>query len=722
MSNPIIPKTNSTPGAGTPGSLLLGEVATNRSAGQIFLGTDAGVELVGERVTSIVRGGTGSTSAAAALTALGAAPLISPAFSGIPTVPTASVGTSTTQAASTAFVQANRGDKYLTTSSSSWTLGNDPTATFTVDSGLSYTPTQDVTVVYDINNHAHGTVVSYSGTTLVIDVAQHTGAGTYSAWTINVGGLSAQEGALLQANNLNDVTDPATALANIGGFSNTATLDILHGGTGATNQQSALNALAGGVTASQVLAGDGTNVTLRTLTTADVPSLSQLGGFATSQILGFESGGTGATSQQAAINALAGAVSSGQVLAGDGTNVTLRALATSDLPVLPIEKGGTGVSSLDQFAAQSPFAPYGFILVSGRSSATIAGTITNNVFTASSNGALTAGDGYTFKDGDTMLNIGSLAGSATLNLGPWIINSVGSATSPIIMTRPTWFRGTIPSCVFFFQILNGTTIQGTVQIIRVGTLGGSSSIVVGATPLGNLGTLINQSGATFSGTVVFRQNTSSQSAARFQAVSALMTSQVPHSLQWDNNRMYLTNISSQTLAVAYTSDIPALTTAAASALATAASAGISTQAARADHVHPLPLGATVGAALATAASAGISTQAARADHIHPLPLPAINSTALTSYTLALSDNNATVSTSSGSAVAITIPTNASVPFPVGSQVLLYQAGAGQITVAGAGGVTLRSSGGKTKTSAQYALATLLKLATDEWVLGGDIST
>jgi hypothetical protein len=50
-----------------------------------------------------------------------------------------------------------------------------------------------------------------------------------------------------------------------------------------------------------------------------------------------------------------------------------------------------------------------------------------------------------------------------------------------------------------------------------------------------------------------------------------------------------------------------------------------------------------------------------------------------------------------------------------------QAGAGQITVAGAGGVTLRSNGGKTKTAAQYSLATLLKIATDEWVLGGDIS-
>ena len=47
--------------------------------------------------------------AAAARTTLGAAPLASPAFSGTPTVPTAAVGTNTTQAASTAFVQAAAG-------------------------------------------------------------------------------------------------------------------------------------------------------------------------------------------------------------------------------------------------------------------------------------------------------------------------------------------------------------------------------------------------------------------------------------------------------------------------------------------------------------------------------------------------------------------------------------------------------------------------------------
>ena len=43
-------------------------------------------------------------------------------------------------------------------------------------------------------------------------------------------------------------------------------------------------------------------------------------------------GGTGVTTQQAALDALAGAVTNNQVLAGNGTHVTLRALAAADIP------------------------------------------------------------------------------------------------------------------------------------------------------------------------------------------------------------------------------------------------------------------------------------------------------------------------------------------------------------------------------------------------------
>jgi hypothetical protein len=55
---------------------------------------------------TVANGGTGATTAAQALTNLGAAGLAAPAFTGAPTAPTAAPGTNTTQLSTTAFVQA----------------------------------------------------------------------------------------------------------------------------------------------------------------------------------------------------------------------------------------------------------------------------------------------------------------------------------------------------------------------------------------------------------------------------------------------------------------------------------------------------------------------------------------------------------------------------------------------------------------------------------------
>jgi hypothetical protein len=143
--------------------------------------------------------------------------LDSPALTGTPTAPTAAAGTDTTQIATTAFTLANRGDRYLTTSTSSHSITTG-SKTFVVQSGLSYTPTQDVTIVYDAARHMHAFVTSYSGTSLVVNVDTVEGSGgPFTAWTINVGGLLSAQGALLEVNNLSDVSNPATALTNIGG-------------------------------------------------------------------------------------------------------------------------------------------------------------------------------------------------------------------------------------------------------------------------------------------------------------------------------------------------------------------------------------------------------------------------------------------------------------------------------------------------------------------------
>jgi hypothetical protein len=90
----------------------------------------------------------------------------------------------------------------------------------------------------------------------------------------------------------------------------------------------------------------------------------------------------------------------------------------------------------------------------------------------------------------------------------------------------------------------------------------------------------------------------------------------------------------------------------------------------------------------------------------------------TTYTLVLSDVAKVVSLTNAASITLTIPTNATVAFPTGTQILLYQGGAGQVTVGGAG-VTIRSQGSKLKINGQYAIAGLLKVGTDEWVLFGN---
>jgi hypothetical protein len=97
---------------------------------------------------------------------------------------------------------------------------------------------------------------------------------------------------------------------------------------------------------------------------------------------------------------------------------------------------------------------------------------------------------------------------------------------------------------------------------------------------------------------------------------------------------------------------------------------------------------------------------------------AVNAQTGTTYTTVLLDNNKVVTLDNASAIALTVPLNASVAYPTGAQIHLYNKGAGQVTVAGDAGVTVNASSGL-KLRAQYSVATLIKLDTNTWVLIGD---
>jgi hypothetical protein len=99
---------------------------------------------------------------------------------------------------------------------------------------------------------------------------------------------------------------------------------------------------------------------------------------------------------------------------------------------------------------------------------------------------------------------------------------------------------------------------------------------------------------------------------------------------------------------------------------------------------------------------------------------ATNAQTGTTYTLVAADDGKVVEVLNASPITLTIPLNSSVPFTIGTQILVLQTGAGQITLAGAGGVTVNATPGL-KLRTQWSSATLIKRATDTWVAVGDLS-
>jgi hypothetical protein len=97
----------------------------------------------------------------------------------------------------------------------------------------------------------------------------------------------------------------------------------------------------------------------------------------------------------------------------------------------------------------------------------------------------------------------------------------------------------------------------------------------------------------------------------------------------------------------------------------------------------------------------------------------IRSVTSTSDTLLLADAGKLIELNNASAISLTVPLNSSVAFPVGTQIHLLQTGAGQVNVSG-GGIALNATPG-TKLRTQWSSATLIKRATDTWVLIGDLT-
>jgi collagen type VII alpha len=89
------------------------------------------------------------------------------------------------------------GDRYLTSSTTSFTLADTGSETVTVGLGLAYSANQTIILTYDGSNHQHGRVTAYNFGTgaLTFDKYDYVGTGTYASWTVNLDGAVGAQGA-----------------------------------------------------------------------------------------------------------------------------------------------------------------------------------------------------------------------------------------------------------------------------------------------------------------------------------------------------------------------------------------------------------------------------------------------------------------------------------------------------------------------------------------------
>jgi len=167
--------------------------------------------------------------------------------------------------------------------------------------------------------------------TISIDVTGVTaGAYTNANITVNAQGqiTSASNGAAGGVTSFSAGTTGFTpSTGTTGAITLAGTLALTNGGSGQTTAQLAMNAFAGAVTSGSYLRGNGTNVVMNTIQVADVPTLNQNTTGTAANVTGtvaILNGGTGQTTASAAFNALSPITTTGDLIIGTGVNTASR--------------------------------------------------------------------------------------------------------------------------------------------------------------------------------------------------------------------------------------------------------------------------------------------------------------------------------------------------------------------------------------------------------------
>ena len=100
-------------------------------------------------------------------------------------------------------------------------------------------------------------------------------------------------------------------------------------------------------------------------------------------------------------------------------------------------------------------------------------------------------------------------------------------------------------------------------------------------------------------------------------------------------------------------------------------------------------------------------------------IPAVSRSDVADYALALADAGKWVRVNRSTATTVTVPSNASVAFEVGTRIWVRRVGTGTLTLVAAGGVTLNFAG-SLAIGTKHGTALLVKVNADEWDVSKDL--